>query len=187
MSGVQAGLGSPPPGGGSIPTTPLHSFHATLPLAPKGKERPRASLPWPWIEKWLKGGKRGKQPIPHVYTRKPYQEWEQALADLLAAEWGASGRFSPLDEPCSLLLVLFFPRPKGRTLKTRPNPAYPHSVRPDGDNCAKAVQDALQKGGVVKDDSRIFDLRVVKWVHAGGEEPRIEAILRWGPGCTLLR
>jgi Holliday junction resolvase RusA-like endonuclease len=162
-------------------------FVASLPGPPKGKERPRASIPWSLVWKWIAGGKRGRKPIPHVYTSRDYQRWEDGLADQLAAAWGASGRRTPLDEPCSLLLVCFFPRPASRTRKTLPNPRYPHASRPDADNAAKAVQDAMQKGGLLADDSRVFDLRVVKWVCAGDEEPRIELVFRWGMGCTLLR
>lgn len=186
--GPVAGPGAPPQGRRCEPdpTAPT-SFRVTLPVAPRGKERPRASIPWPWIEKWIRSGRRGKKPIPHVYTRKEYQLYEEGLADRLAAAWGASGRFSGLDEPCSLLLICFFPRPTSRTRKTLPNPRFPHAVRPDGDNVAKAVQDALQRAGCVVDDSRVFDLRVVKWTCSGEEEPRIEVILRWSSGATLLR
>lgn len=165
----------------------MSRFTATLDGCPRGKERARAAIPWPWVFSWIAGGKRGQKPSPRVYTRSEYMAWEASVADRLAAAWKADGHSSGLDEPCSLLLTCFFPRPKGRTRKTLPNPRYPHAVVPDGDNVAKAVQDGLQKGGLVKNDSRVFDLRVVKWVCSGEEAPRIEIALAWGPGCTLPR
>lgn len=158
----------------------MTTFHTTLSGLPRGKERPRATIPWPWVEKYIRSGKRGKRPIPRVYTSTKYQAWEQAIADQLAIEWRRAGYVEPLDEPCALLLGLYFPRPVSRTRKTLPNPEYPHTAKPDGDNVAKAVQDAIEKAGIVVNDSRIFDLRVVKVVCAGGDSPRIEVALSWG-------
>lgn len=154
-------------------------FQTTLHEPPRGKERPRASIPWPWVEKWLRSGKRGPQPIPRVYTRSEYRGHEDRLADLLAAAWGEAGHSSALDEPCSVSIVAWFPRPRSRTRKTLPNPRYPHTVRPDGDNVGKAVLDAMQKAGMLHDDSRVFALRVVKWVCSADCSPRIEVTLSW--------
>ena len=159
-------------------------FALTLPGAPRGKVRHRSAIPWAWVIKWLREGKTGRKPIPQQYSDDKYMAWEDAQARALQRAW--AGR-PALDEPCHLLLVCFFPRPKSRTRKTLPNPRYPHTAVPDRDNVTKALQDALQKAGVVRNDSRIFDGRTIKWVCAGGEEPRIELVLRWGSGCTLLR
>lgn len=159
-------------------------LQVTLQGPPKGKVRHRSMIPWPWVLSWLAGGKRGKKPIPRSYSDADYDKWEEAQADTLRVAWGDR---PPLDEACQLLVVAFFPRPKARTLKTRPNPRYPHTATPDRDNLDKAIQDALQRGGVVKNDSLIFAGRSIKWVCSGEEEPRTEVVLRWGSGCTLLR
>lgn len=162
-------------------------FALSVPGLPRGKVRHRSMIPWSWVFSWLAKGKVGPKPTPQVYSDPDYKEWEGALADTLCAAWGAAGQLAPLDEACSLLLVLRFPRPVARTRKTIANEPYPHISVPDVDNVSKAVQDALQKGGLVVNDSRIFDLRVVKWVCGDGEEPGIEVVLRWGAGATLLR
>ncbi len=160
------------------------SLRLTLPGAPRGKVRHRSAIPWNWVFKWIASGKVGRKPIPHNYNDSRYEAWEDSLAFSLRVAWAPR---PPLDEPCQLLLVTFFPRPKSRTRKTLPNPRYPHTSVPDNDNVQKAIQDALQKAGVVVNDSRIFDTRTVKWVCSGEESPRIELVLRWGSGCTLLR
>lgn len=155
-------------------------FHTTLQETPRGKERVRAAIPWPWVEKWLRGGKRGPPPSPRIYTRTEYRTYEDRLADLLTVAWREAGHTAALDEPCSVSVVAWFPRPQSRTRKTLPNPRYPHTVRPDGDNVGKSIQDAMQKAGMLHDDSRVFAFRVVKWVCAAGDSPRIEVALSWG-------
>ena len=165
----------------------MSRFVCSIPGLPRGKVRHRSSIPWSWVFSWISKGKTGKRPIPAIYSDPEYDSWEDSLADTLSAAWGASGALTPLDEACSLLLVLRFPRPISRTRKTIANEPYPHISTPDADNVSKAVQDAMQKGGLVVNDSRIFDLRVVKWVCGDGEEPGIEVVLRWGAGVTLLR
>jgi Holliday junction resolvase RusA-like endonuclease len=53
-------------------------------------------------------------------------------------------------------LVFLFPRPKSLPRRVRH-----HTTRPDADNCAKAVKDAL-RGVVYRDDSQIVELFVSK-------------------------
>jgi Holliday junction resolvase RusA-like endonuclease len=165
---------------------PVTTWSAKIATAPRGKERHRSAILWPQVEAWLRNGRRGRKPIAHVYTPADYQRWERDIGAELGLLWSVAGHREPLDEPCSLLVLAYFPRPASRTRKTLPNPQEPHTVKPDASNVVKAVEDALQLGGVLKDDSRIFDTRCVKWVCAGGESPRIQVILRWGADCALL-
>lgn len=79
---------------------------------------------------------------------------------------------APVDSPLSLYLAFFFPRPSNKKWKKRPMPAYSHTGKPDADNLAKAVMDALNKL-VWADDSCISDVRIRKMVCAGDQQPHV--------------
>jgi Holliday junction resolvase RusA-like endonuclease len=73
--------------------------------------------------------------------------------------------------PCYCHITAIFPRPKSKTKKTGTNPRLPHTSKPDTDNLAKAVCDALN-GVAWKDDSQVCRLTVTKLVAAADEESR---------------
>lgn len=79
--------------------------------------------------------------------------------------------------PIELSIVFVMPRPSNQYWKTKPTPSYPHTKKPDADNLAKAVKDALT-GVIWRDDSQVCDMRVVKRVASGDELPR--TIISWG-------
>lgn len=81
----------------------------------------------------------------------------------------------PLDRPFRVVCEFVFPRPAGRVWKTRPMPSYPHTSKPDADNCIKAVLDALAFLWV--DDSRVCKVAAVKRVAAGGEQPHTRVMV----------
>lgn len=62
----------------------------------------------------------------------------------------------PLEGPLAMDLVFLFRRPR-----SLPKRILYHTTRPDADNCAKAIKDAL-RGIVYRDDSQIVDLHVTK-------------------------
>lgn len=62
----------------------------------------------------------------------------------------------PADYPVRVDLKFYFARPKSRGRATW------HSVKPDPDKLARAVLDALTDARVLRDDSRVADLRVRK-------------------------
>ena len=66
--------------------------------------------------------------------------------------------------PLDLELVFFLPRPK-----SAPARVTHHTTKPDADNLAKSIKDAL-RGIVYHDDSQIVALRVWKR-FAGGVDP----------------
>lgn len=108
----------------------------------------------------------------YLPTKHPVQPYKEAVA--LMARQAHPGE--PLEGALSCRLVFILPRPKGRTRKTRPNPRYYSTARPDVDNLAKAVLDALN-GLLFRDDSQIATLMIVKQVANSDEQPSTEVWL----------
>ena len=78
--------------------------------------------------------------------------------------------------PLRLVVNAWFPRPKSKTWKTRPMPAYFHESKPDFDNVLKAVADALN-GVAWGDDAQISIGTVRKYVCSGSDVPRVEVLI----------
>lgn len=76
----------------------------------------------------------------------------------------------PTDQPVTMLIEAVFPRPSAKRWKSRPMPSYEHCGKPDADNTAKAIMDALN-GLAYFDDSQVWLLTVTKRVAAGDESP----------------
>jgi len=79
--------------------------------------------------------------------------------------------------PCAIDIVAYLrrparlvPNPRARTPQA-PARAFPAPVKPDADNIAKALLDALTQAGVISDDCRCVDLRVRKLYAAIGQAP----------------
>jgi Holliday junction resolvase RusA-like endonuclease len=94
----------------------------------------------------------------HSYTPEATKAWEQAV------QWAAKPHRpeSPLTCPLAVAMVFYLPRPQ------RCKREYP-SVRPDIDNYAKAILDALN-GVMWADDGQIVQLTASKSYG----EPRVE-------------
>jgi len=123
---------------------------------PKGQPRPRA---------FARGG------MVRMYDPATAEGWKSAIAD----EWRRSVRPMPkIEIPVSLALHFVMPRPKSHSNKNGLKADAPvwHAKKPDADNMAKAVMDALTQLGVWQDDDQVVVLKVVK---------------RFGPtsGCTI--
>jgi len=112
-----------------------------LPVKPQAKERPRLS--------------RG-----HTYTPKKTVDAEKAIRDA----WQARFSGPPLQGPLTVMMTFVILRPKSR----KPLKERFHTQKPDADNLAKLVCDALN-GVVWVDDSQICDLHVVKVYTDDGE------------------
>ena len=83
------------------------------------------------------------------------------------------------DEPVELLMMFTFPIPKSYTKKRRREIrelkyAYPH--RPDIDNLAKSVMDALN-GLAYKDDAQVMALLAVKMYTENPEDVGVKIII----------
>lgn len=101
----------------------------------------------------------GRKPIATVYSPKEYQEWQKVAASALKGVPSF-----PVEGPCSVTILCCAARPKTTKL---------HAPKPDVDNYAKGVLDAITKDGRFwTDDSQVVDLHVTK-AWANGDEPSI--------------
>jgi Holliday junction resolvase RusA-like endonuclease len=110
--------------------------------------------------------KMGSKWTAQVYNPKSADGWKQ-----LVSCYGAGRIAHPLDEPCRVEVAFYCPRIKGLMRKRDPDGPVPNMTRPDVDNYAKAVIDAMQDSGWFVDDSRIVELVATKLYHAKGGKP----------------
>lgn len=116
-----------------------------LPIAPMPCPRPRVAL-------------RGRVPV--AYYPKDYTAWKNQAADLIASLLPPDHQ--PYEGPVEASIICAVERPKSTNL---PAP------RPDADNYAKAVMDAMTQAGVWKDDSKVVRLAITKRWTQSGEAP----------------
>lgn len=113
------------------------------------------------------GGPRGSH--ARVYTPKTADGWKASVAH----EAGLAFADGPMPGPAYVSLEFYFARPKSHWTKngnlTKSAPRVWHTQRPDADNLAKAVLDAL-KGIAFVDDVSVAVLRVSKlWADWQGQ------------------
>ena len=142
----------------------------TIPAVPVAQPRPRAVA---------FGGKARMHEVTHTGrakdgTRRPHPIAAFKATVRMAAEQGYTG--PPLTGPLRVDCVFVFPRERAKIWKTRAMPRYPHTVKPDRDNCDKAILDSL-KGTVIADDSQVCAGRIEKWRAAGDEQPHVEVVI----------
>lgn len=139
------------------PTQRTRSIQFTVPAVPVAQPRPRATV--------LNGHAR-------VYgAKKSHPVHDFKATCRLAAQEAYSGPV--LDGALQVHVMLVMPRPSSKVWKTRPMPREPHTKKPDAENVAKAVLDALT-GTCWRDDSQVFWLVVTKEIAAGEEQPHVE-------------
>lgn len=78
----------------------------------------------------------------------------------------------PIDEPVSLTLRFRFPPVASDPYRLR------HATLPDVDKCTRATFDALVQGGLLKDDSRVWEARVRKMYAQEGESVGCDILLQ---------
>lgn len=116
---------------------------------PKGQPRPKA---------FSRGGRAS------VYDPSTAEGWKSQVA--MAAK--DSLPESPLTGPLRMELYFYFPRPKGhfrtgkRASEVKDNAPLFHVSKPDSDNLAKAVMDAMTQLGFWMDDSQVSQLLISK-------------------------
>lgn len=94
---------------------------------------------------------------------------------------------SPIAEPVDIEIRAYIERPKRLVPNPRarkeqpPEFAFPAPCKPDSDNLAKALLDALTQAGVIVDDCRCVDLHVRKFYAAVGAAPGVEVIVHRSP------
>lgn len=98
-----------------------------------------------------------------TYNDKSYTNYKKALR--LVAQTKIK---TPLEGAIKMNILFQFKKPKSWTKKKK-EAAFWHTQKPDADNLAKAVKDALN-GVAYRDDSQICDMKLAKiW----GETDRI--------------
>jgi crossover junction endodeoxyribonuclease RusA len=137
-----------------------HLFTIRADGMPKGQPRPRA---------FSRGGKAA------VYDPGTAEGWKSAVAE--SAKDLAGGA---IIHPLSVTLTFFMPRPKShyRTYGGLKNsfPVFMHDRKPDADNLAKAVLDALTAIRVWQDDDQVCELTIRKYWEQRGTH---------APGCVI--
>jgi len=92
----------------------------------------------------------------HAFTDKKTLQAEAAIRNAALAEWGKK----PFEGAVELVIQFTFKKPKS-------NKKNLHTQRPDLDNCAKLVSDAIN-GIAFVDDSQVICLACTKeWGEAG--------------------
>lgn len=125
---------------------------------PKGQPRPRAFA------------RHGKV---RVYDPATAEGWKSSIAATVAQP------VTRHDGPVGIALVFRFARPKGHYRRNGtlvPTAPMHHTAKPDADNCAKAVCDALTQIGVWRDDAQVARMTAEKRYVCGDERP----------GCAVL-
>lgn len=129
-------------------------FHFTVPGVPVAQPRHRVARHGAYIPK--------DHPI-HAYKQAVLLAWQS-----LPAVYG-----EPMPGAVSVGVTFWFPRPQSMIWKTKPMLAVVKTTKPDLDNLAKGVLDALQHHAF-GDDSRVCELRLSKWIVRDGALPRTE-------------
>lgn len=128
-----------------------------------------ASFPWSKSPKdflaWLKAKTFVQNFVPSSH---PVTTYKQAIA--LVARTHRPGH--TIEGPFRLWITFVMPRPANITRKTKPNPREWHDKKPDLDNLAKAVKDAITAGGLWDDDRQVVWTCTQKIIASGDEQPR---------------
>lgn len=127
---------------------------------PRGKGRPRFS----------RGG--------HTYTDAITTEYE----GLVKKAWKCENNFTFDKSPTTISIFAYFPVPVSLSKKKRAALfCTPYLGKPDADNIAKIIMDALSNGIAYKDDTQVNVLYVEKqYVASDDEEPRVEVEITGG-------
>jgi len=131
---------------------------------------------FPPVEIFVAGEPKG-QPRPRAFARSGMvrmydpgtaEGWKSAIAD----EWRRSAPAMPkILTPVCLKLSFFMPRPKSHFNSKRilkPSSPKFYAKKPDADNMAKAVMDALTQLQAWEDDDQVVILKVTKQFADGG-------------------
>jgi len=137
---------------------------------PKGQPRPRAFA-----------RKMGQKFVARVYDDGSVEGWKGCIA--LAARPHIPT--TPITGPVKLELAIYLHRPQRFCRKCDVPHPIPAECKPDADNAAKAVMDALTVLGFWKDDAQVVDANVYKWYSAKGENPGAVVKLTYGQAWPM--
>lgn len=105
----------------------------------------------------------------YMPTKHPVNAYK-ATCRVAAAQ---SGQTAVLEGPIALRAVFVLPRPSSMCWAKKPTPRVKHGKKPDADNLAKSLLDALN-GLLWRDDSQISSMTIEKWIASGSEQPHVE-------------
>lgn len=134
----------------------------TIPLEPKGKERPR------WSKK-----------MQRMYTPASTTNYEDFIKLVYRQNYGT--QMFPKGVPLDIRIRAYCPIPKSDTLIVRAKKragAIRPTVKPDWDNIGKIVADALNKIAYY-DDAQIVDSQIRKFYS---DRPRVEILIQIAGG-----
>jgi len=117
-----------------------------------------------------KGRPRFNKATGHVRTPQKTKDWEEGFSWKAVVAAKRAGWDLSYGGPVGVDVVAVFDRPQRHREYAR---AWRQGT-PDGDNVLKAVADALQKAGIVKNDTQIVDWRVRCVYGAEGETAHLE-------------
>lgn len=128
----------------------------------------------------IPGDPRGKGSV-RVYNGRAMKDAKTAeyMTRAILAFQAARGIWATLRGPWWCDLVIYCARPAAlipNPRSRRPQPpedAFVAPCKPDADNVAKAVLDALVQAGIVADDRSCVSLRVRKFYAAIGRTPEV--------------
>lgn len=158
----------------------VRGIEIVVPGRPIAQPRHRASAQLASGEKLWAESRRARSPqhlrqiLSRLVTTRVYlPKDEPVIAYKQAIRMVAMNKFRglPWEGPVYMEILFLMPRPQNKYWKTRAMPRYPHDIKPDRDNLAKAVKDALNEVAY-RDDSQVCDGPISKWVCAGGETPK---------------
>lgn len=140
----------------------MDKVQLTIPLKPRGKERPR------WSEK-----------TKRMYTPATTTDYEDLIKLIYRQRYGT--QMFPQGVPLDIRIRAYYPIPKSDTLTVRAKKltgAIRPTVKPDWDNIGKIVADALNKIAY-HDDAQIVDSQTRKF-HS--DNPRVEILIQIAGG-----
>jgi Holliday junction resolvase RusA-like endonuclease len=131
----------------------------SIPGDPVGKGRPRVVR--------LKSGKT------LAFTPNKTASWQQKACWCFRGQW----KGEPFREPVSLTMLAVKSRPKRLMRKKDQDGLIVRPAKPDCDNVAKAVMDALETSGVLLNDIQVVELHAFSYYAEKGGAPRVEVHL----------
>lgn len=111
----------------------------------------------------------------HAYTPQKTADYENTVRWCYKA---AAGGAAPISTPCTVEMVFRFPIPASARRKTMPDKIRagdPYTSRPDADNLAKAILDALN-GLAFADDALVVSITARKEYGEPGAEVTITEV-----------
>jgi|ETNvirnome_2_130_1030620.scaffolds.fasta_scaffold06330_4 Holliday junction resolvase RusA-like endonuclease len=104
-----------------------------------------------------------------VFMPKPYKDWKKQVVELLQNATDVRDI-----ELCEVKMLFLFAKPK-RLKKTLGR--VPRGTKPDTDNLAKGLLDALQDSGIIKDDKLVYKMTACKMWKSEEESECMQIII----------